>query len=293
MFGSNNTNMTTDEIKVKFENFLKSNPNFDLILRKNRSLVAENFASANYWFEYKHDDIKYLGEPIIDDTTNSKGEFYHIYITDFRFTGYLCYSDASHTDTKTPIVINATLRLCKQPDRDIDNFSYFSNLIEVWDYNQKLLNLSYFKAAKKLIGLDFLPYDYGMYSQTQSKIDNSLTNHDKQSHVTSHYYLLEIAESYERIKHLLSMVLMSADYANQYTLKKRDAPPVYNSPAMYEINENFHLYDRYYLLYSELTIESLYKYWERIGFCLFQFLKPLPIKKVNFLFLNTEKKTIN
>ena len=144
----------------------------------------------------------------------------------------------------------------------------------MWDLNQKLINLTYFYANKKLSGLDLIPYDYGLYTQTWSKIDKSSTNRLKQSHVTSYYYLQELVECYERIKHLLSMVLLNYNYSNKCTDKKVDLPENHESRNIFEIGDNFKIYDRFYLMSSELTIESFYKFWERVGFYLFQFFKP-------------------
>jgi hypothetical protein len=69
------------------------------------------------------------------------------------------------------------------------------------------------------------------------------------------------------------MVLMNADYANNYTIRKTVLPSNYSIRHMFT-TENFSLYDRMYLLYAELTLESLYKYWERVGYFIFQFIKP-------------------
>ena len=69
-------------------------------------------------------------------------------------------------------------------------------------------------------------------------------------------------------------MLLNYDYSNKYTDQKVDLPDHYESQYMFEISNNFKIYDRYYLMYSELTIESFYKFWERLGFYLFQFLKP-------------------
>lgn len=267
--------MTANELRNSIYDFLRYGQVFDLVLRKNPNLFADKLTSIDYrsyWFEYDVDDIVLTGEPIIDETKNHYDDFFHVFISDFKFTGYLCYSDQSHNEIKSHINLTATLRIFKNPDSEID-ISNRTNHVEVWDLNQKLINLIYFYANKKLYGLDLIPYDYSL-SKIWSKIDKSSTDSIKQSHVTSYYYLQELIESYERIKHLLSFVLLNYNYSNKYTDKKIDLPANYESQHMFEIADNFKIYDRFYLMYSELTIESFYKFWERVGFYLFQFLKP-------------------
>lgn len=275
--------MTTDELKDSIHDFLRNGQAFDLVLRKNPNLFADKLISIdsnNYWFEYNSDDIVFISEPIIDEIRNEHDELFYVFISDFRFKGFLCYSDQSNHEKKSPITLTATLRIFKRPDYEID-ISNRTNYVEVWDSTQKLINLTYFYANKKLSGLDLLPYDYGLYTQTWSKIDKSATDNKRQSHVTSYYYLQELVECYERIKHLLSIVLLNYNYSNKYTDKKVNLPAIYSpNKYMYKINDNFKIYDRNYLLYSELTIESFYKFWERLGFCLFQFFKPVS-NKVN------------
>ena len=265
--------MTADELK-NIHDFLRYGRVFDSVLRKNPNLFANKLTSIDYrsfWFEYNTDDIQLIGEPIIDEIQNNNGDFFHVYISDFRFTGNLCYSNQSYHEIKLPIILTATLRIFKNPDYEIN---LFNNHVEVWDLNQKITNLTHFYANKKLSGLDLIPYDYGLYTKTWPKIDKSSTGSIKQSHVTSYYYFKELIECYERIKHLLSIVLLNYDYSNKYTDQKVDLPDHYESQYMFEISNNFKIYDRYYLMYSELTIESFYKFWERLGFYLFQFLKP-------------------
>ena len=274
--------MTADEFKNSIHEYLKYGRVFDIVLRKNPALFMDKLSTIDYksyWFEYMPDDIVILGDPIIDETTNDYNDFFYVYISDFNFTGNLCYSDLSYHENKIPIKLSATLRIFKNPDFEID-ISNRTNHVEVWDLNQKHINLLHFNSTKRLSGLDLIPYDYGLYTKAWSKIDKSTPDSVRQSHVTSYYYLQELIECYERIKHLLSIVLLNYNYSNKYTDKKVDLPANYDSKYMFEIGGNFKIYDRYYLMYSELTIESFYKFWERVGFYLFQFLKPVT-NKVN------------
>ena len=90
--------MTTDELKNSIHEFLRYDRVFDLVLRKNPSLFADKLTSVdykNYWFEYRANDIEIIGEPIIDDTKNYHGDFFYVYFSDFKFTGYLCHCDQS------------------------------------------------------------------------------------------------------------------------------------------------------------------------------------------------------
>jgi hypothetical protein len=176
-------------------------------------------------------------------------------------------------EKKIELKINATIRIFKRPGFEID-LTEKSNHIEVWDSNQKIINLLYTEANDKLIGIKMIPYDYGVYTHAWSKLDKTSNNYKKQVHVTSYYYLLELTECYERIKSLLAIILLNEPYANNYTKKKTDLPANYNTASLFEIGDNFTIYDRFFLQYSELTIESLYKYWERVAFYLFQFFKP-------------------
>jgi hypothetical protein len=266
--------MKETDIIYDIEKYLRHGSVFEYVLKQNHGLFIHKLTAVDYkdyWFEYDDGDIVFLGEPIIDDTTNNHKDFFHVYISDFTFSGKLCYTDKYFNEVKNKITLNATIRVFKQPDCEVN----ISN-VEVWDLNEKLINLSNFSANKKLSGLDLIPYDYGYYTQTWSKIDKTGNdkNQNKQSFVTSYYYLQELIESYERIKHLLSIVLLNDPYSNNYTTIKVKLPKNYNFPYMYEIGDNFNIHDRHYLLYSELTIESYYKFWERVGYYLFQFLNP-------------------
>src|SRR4030042_2365668 len=272
--------MIDTEVKNEIETFLKSGMVFEYVLRKNPGLYFHWIQSVryqDYWFEYCEDNIVFIGDQILNETTNSRGDIFYQYISDFVFNGKLCYSDNSRIEHKLDIKINATIRVFKQPSFEID-ITQKSNHVEVWDSNQKIINLYQLQSQKKLVGLKMLPYDYGIYTKAWSKLDKSLINYNKQTHVTSYYYQKELIESYERIRHLLSIALLNEPYANSYTSKKTELPPNYNSQYIFKITENFQIYDRYFLLYSELTIESLYKFWERVGFYLFQFLKPISNK---------------
>lgn len=268
--------MTQQNIIENIENYLKYDRVFYYVLKKNPNIFVDKLSSINfkdYWFEYEQQDIIFTDLVLFDNTTNDQGDLFYVYISDFNFKGSLCYSDNDYKEHKIDVDLKATIRVFKNLDFDID-ISNKTNQIEIWDANQKIINLSFYAANKKLSGLDLIPYDYGYYTEIWSKIDKTFPNQNKQSYVTSYYYLQEIIECYERIKHLLSVVLYNETYSNNYTKRKTEMPPGYNSNYMFQIGDNFMLYDRYYLLYSELTIESFYKFWERVGFYLFQFLKP-------------------
>lgn len=272
--------MNETKVKNEIETFLKSGMVFEYVLKKNPGLYfhwIQSIRYQDYWFEYCEDNIVFIGDQILNETTNSHGDLFYQYISDFVFTGKLCYSDNTPIEHKLDILINATVRIFKQPSFEID-ITEKSNNVEVWDSNQKLTNLIQIQSQKKLEGIKMLPYDYGIYTQVWAKLDKSLNYYNKQTHVTSYYYLQELIESYERIKHLLSIVLVNVAYSNNYTTRKTELPQNYNTPYLFKIDENFHIYDRYFLLYSELTIESLYKFWERVGFYLFQFLRPISNK---------------
>ena len=264
------------EIKREIEDYLKYGIVFDYVLKKNTSLFSyklENIEYNNYWFEYNKDNIYFSEFPKISETSSSHGDFFYSYINDFKFVGYLCYSDYSHNEHKIDVRIEATLRIFKHPSHEID-LSDRTNHIEVWDEHQKIINLSKIITDEQIMVLDLIPYDYSFYTENLSKIDKSDIKKERKVHVTSYYYLQELIECYERIKHLLSFVLLSATHAGKYTGHKKDLSANYNSEYIYETSTNFKLYDRYYLTYCELTIESLYKFWERIGFYLFQFFVP-------------------
>lgn len=275
------------ELKREIEDYLRYGIVFDYVLKKNTSLFAdklENIKYENYWFDYEKDNIYFSEFPKISEIFSRHGDLFYSYINDFKFVGNLCYSDYSHSEHKIDVRIEATIRIFKHSNHEID-LSDRTNHIEVWDEPQKIINLSKIIADEQIKDLDLIPYDYSFYTNNWSKIDKSDIRKERQAHVTSYYYLQELIESYERIKHLLSFVLLSAPHAGKYTGYERGLPANYNSEYIYEINTNFKLYDRYYLTYCELTIESLYKFWERIGFYLFQFFVPAS-NKINNLNLS-------
>ena len=171
-----------------------------------------------------------------------------------------------------PVKIDATVRVFKSPDYEID-ITDKTNHVEVWDFNQKITNLTYYLSCKFLERPKPTDFDFGYFAKIRTKVDRNNDDQGNQSYVTSYYFLDEFIESYERVRFLLSMVLMNADYASNYTVKCTELPPNYDSRQMYT-TENFSLHDRMYLQYAELTIESLYKYWERVGYFVFQFIKP-------------------
>ena len=273
--------MRPTEIILDIENSLRNDMTFGYVLKKNPNLFIHKLKSVefkDYWFEYKKNGIVFLGDPIINETT-SRGNPFYVYISDFSFTGALCYSDKSYKNHKIDITLNATIRVFKRINFEID-ITDKTNNVEVWDLNQKIIYLLSNEANKNLDGLDLIPYDYEIYTQTWSKIDTTLINSRRQSHVTSRYYLQELVECYERIKHLLSIVLLCEPYSNNYTSIKTNLSANSEFQHVFPINRNFKIYDKLYLSYSELTIESYYKFWERVGFYLFQFLKPTS-RKIN------------
>ena len=264
------------EIKREIEDFLRYGNVFDYVLKKNTLLFSDKLANVeynNYWFEYEKDNITFSEFTEISETFSRHGNLFYSYINDFKFVGNLCYSDYSHNEHKIEVNIKATLRIYKCPGHEID-LSDRTNHIEVWDEIQKVINLSKIIADEQIKDLELIPYDLSLYTETWSKIDKLNIKKERQVHVTSSYYFQELVECYERIKHLLSFMLLSSTHANKYTEHKRHLPANYKSEFIYETSKNFKLYDRYYLLYCELTIESLYKFWERIGFYLFQFIIP-------------------
>ena len=245
----------------------------------------ENIHYKHYWFEYSESGIVFAGEPFIDEITNYRNEKFHVYISDFQFSGKLCYSDGSLSEQQLDIVIKATIRVFKSFEFGID-VSDKTNQIEVWDYNQRFLNLFFTVSKNKLSKLKKIsyPFNYNYYSEVISKIDQNDLNSQKQYHVLSFSYLYELLECYEKIMYLLSVVLISSEYSNNYTDKKIDVIPnfnvlpEYNSLCEFPDYLNFKIYDRYYLMYTEMTLEALYKFWERLGFYLFQFFKPVSDK---------------
>lgn len=148
------------------------------------------------------------------------------------------------------------------------------NDMDFWNLDQKIINIFLERANEELSDLDLIPYDYGYYTETWSKIDFTLKGPSPEKYVVAKKYLCELIECYERIKHLLSVVLLNESFSNRYTGIKHQTLPENNVEFRFDIQDNFKIYDRYYLLYSELTIESLYIFWERIAFYLFQFFKP-------------------
>lgn len=262
-------------IKSEIETFLRYGNVFDYVLKKNPKLYQKSLEfiqDSEYWFEYNQCDINFIGHTLLDTSINDRDDFFYIYISDFNFNGNICYSDAQFREHKFPITIDATVRVYKSPDYKID-ISDNTNHVEVWDLNQKIVNLTFHLSHRILPRIKVTDFDFGNYAKIRSKVDRNLDVQGNQSQVTSFYYLDEVVESYERVRFLFSMLLMNADYANKYTEKKTVLPSNYSAHHMFT-TENFSLYDRMYLSYSELTLESLYKYWERVGYFIFQFIKP-------------------
>jgi hypothetical protein len=262
-------------IKNEIESYLRYGNVFDYVLKKNPKVYQESLELipvGKHWFEYKQSDINFISHTLLDITTNDRGDFFYRYVSDFNFTGNICYSENDHREHKLPVKIDATVRVYKNPDFSI-RVTDDNNDIEVWDLNQKIINLNYYLSSKILPRPKSTDFDFGNYAKIRSKIDRNNDVQGNQSQVTSFYYLDEVVESYERIRFLLSMVLMNADYANNYTERKTELPSNYLFRHMFT-TDNFSLYDRMYLLYAELALESLYKYWERIGYFIFQFIKP-------------------
>jgi hypothetical protein len=263
-------------IKNEIESFLRYGNVFDYVLKKNSKVYQKSLEcipDGKYWFDYKQCDINFIGHILLDTTKNGRGDSFYRYISDFNFTGNICYSDTDHREHKLPVKIDATVRVYKSPGYEI-RVTDDNNDIEVWDLNQKIVNLTFNLSCTILPRPKVTNFDFGNYAKIRSKIDRNNDVQGNQSQVTSFYYLDEVVESYERVRFLLSMVLMNTDYANNYTARKTELPSNYSSRHMFT-TENFSLYDRMYLLYAELTLESLYKYWERVGYFVFQFIRPL------------------
>lgn len=262
-------------IKNEIESFLRYGNVFDYVLKKNPKVYQESLeliSVGRYWFEYDRSDITFVGQTFLDTTINDRGEFFYRYVSDFSFTGNICYSDTDHREHKLPVKIHATVRVYKVPEYEI-RVTDDNNDIEVWDLNQKIINLTYYLSCEILPRPKATDFDFGYFAKVRTKVDRNSDDQGNQSYVTSYYFLDEFIESYERVRFLLSMVLMNADYASNYTAKSTELPSNYSSRQMFT-TENFSLHDRMYLQYAELTIESLYKYWERVGYFIFQFIKP-------------------
>jgi len=262
-----------ENIRCEIEEDLKFGRRFDMVLNKNIELFANYLNSTpfkHYWFKDEESIIEFIGEPLIEEITNQIGELYYVYISDFIFTGNFNYSDQTSCEYKKDITIKATIRVFIKPNLYFD----IQNDVEVWDLNQKLINLLHYNANKELFDFDLIPYNYDKYSKIWPKIDKNKSDDNNQVHVASYYYQLEVSECYERIKQLLSIMLLNYKYSNNYTKNKMTLPAGYKTNYFYDKENNFKLYDRNFLLYAELVIESYYKFWERIGFFLFQFYKP-------------------
>lgn len=253
--------------------FIWKERTFNLILRNNISIYSKEIpenAGNDFWFEYESENINIIGQPFILQKRNYYEDNYFVFISDFNFKGNLCYIENNLTIRKN-LDISGTIRVFKIEGRNIC-LSKSSNDIELWDINQKYINIYELICEEHFTEKELIQYDYGLYTKNWSKIN--LENKDKQVFVTSHYYYQELIECYERIKHLLSIVVLNSKYSNQYTFKETSVPSIYNTTKRFDKNDNFSLYDSNYLLYSELTIESLYKFWERVAFYIFQFIVP-------------------
>lgn len=262
-------------VKTEIESFLRNGMVFDYVLKKNPKVYQKSLGlipDDNYWFEYEQSDIKFIGHTYLDTTNNDRGDFFYRYVSDFSFTGNICYSDSDQTEHKIQVNIEATVRVFKSPGYEID-ITDKTNHVEVWDLSQKITNFTYDLSCKTLSRPEANDFDFGHFAKIRAKVDKKNDDQGNQSNVTSFYFLNEFFESYERVRFLLSMVLINAEYASNYTGKCTELPLNYSSRQMYT-TENFSLYDRMYLQYSELTIESLYKFWERIGYFIFQFIRP-------------------
>ena len=92
--GNNNSAMTQQDIKESIENYLKYDRVFDYALKKNPDLYMDKLSAIDYkdyWFDYKESDIVFSDLILIDNTTSEQGDFFYIFISDFKYTGVLCY----------------------------------------------------------------------------------------------------------------------------------------------------------------------------------------------------------
>lgn len=285
--------MDKKKIIHEIEETLKQGRLLDIFIRKNSILVKQVLKAipdSDYWFEYDGKSISFDEEPMIETVNDTNGIQTILFVSDFSLK---CKLTTESRLEQRDILIKATIRVFKHPHFDI-NKSKDSSDIEIWDHNQKLINLFQIYANQKLSGIESLTYDYGYYTETWNKIDSNSERFKKQVYVTSHFYLQEIVECYERIKHLLAITLFSSNYANNYLSHPKSLPEEYDYVKVFEIKNNFTLYDRYYLMYAELTIESLYKFWERVGVYIWQFInsnKYNPKEKI--FFDNVINKIIN
>ncbi len=270
--------MDKTKIIQEIEKTLKQGRLLDIFIRKNSILVKQvlkTIPDSDFWFEYESKDISFEEDPVIEIINDENGYQIILFVADFALR---CNLATETIKKQKDISIKGTVRVFKHPHFDI-NISKESSDIEIWDQNQKMINLFQIHINQKLSGIESLTYDYGYYTEIWNKIDSNSERFKKQVFVSSYFYLQEIIECYERIKHLLAITLLSSDYANNYLSHGKFLPKEYDSLKVFEINDNFTLYDRYYLMYAELSIESLYKFWERVGVYLFQFLPP---KKESF-----------
>jgi hypothetical protein len=116
-----NSDLTS--IKNEIESFLRYGNVFDYVLKKNPKVYQKSLGlipDGKYWFEYKQSDINFIGHTFLDTTINDRGDSFYMYVSDFNFTGKISYSDTDHREHKLPIKIDATIRVYKSPDYEID-----------------------------------------------------------------------------------------------------------------------------------------------------------------------------
>jgi hypothetical protein len=195
---------------------------------------------------------------------------------DFSVNGYLSFQESTTYDKReVPVTYNLTFKV-----------DYFKRIrletVEYWTKEQKIMNSYNYLMLDQYKKLGFHSQmnnpqtDFVKFTGIWGGVSRS---NKKQVHTSSFYYHYEIVTSYELLMFLVSNVNLYRQYTSNYLEQERHD---YSNGSIFDLNLS--IYDRYYLIFCSLSLENLYSYWERIGFLLFQFIKPTKVSDRNLSF---------
>jgi len=227
---------------------------------KYQKKLSKQFSENIYIYIVKIYKYKLSNDYILKKFKDFNDDIFLLFITDFLFKGKIIIIDEIENKTLIKkLKLKKTIKVFKYIGKNIN-----PNDIEIWDEEQKIINLYNFFASKRLDSKINV-------KQNIKKYLNELFSCNINFHL-----IFELEEMFEKIEHLFSIALLYSKYVN--ILENKDFF-CYNSHNKPKYLYYFTTYDWNYLLFCELTIEAIFAYWDRIAFLLYKNFNPKNIEE--------------
>jgi hypothetical protein len=180
-----------------------------------------------------------------------------------------------NNETRKKIKLNLWITTFGKYYEETSYFSYIQEGVTVTDEKLEIVN-EYnnvvFNEYNRFQNFEALDFDLLIKLWPHNKAGNK-----GQAFVTSLDYFNELQDVYRQIRYLLAQAKVHSYYSKQYV--KKD----YRRNQFYLLHITNH--HRRYLDYCTQTIHSIYVYWERLAFLIYQYIQPNKVKPDNLSFV--------